>query len=573
MEHEGLIQKTGNLIVIALAFFMVFNLSVYSVNASPAASFSYTFNVNADGATDVEIDFSSSDTSGSYWVVVPKDPIWNYTYSSTNVSFQHSTAPTTDVGLEELVFYQVFMFQYTSSSAFNLKVQFDFEDGALIVDDRGIFFSPQIGYKKVSQTTGTAEVLFDSHMTVASDKAVGTGNQPFYPNPSKTSSRRVFFDLPSDEDLMRLQIEFSTTLPLQSTTVESQSQIFSFETPNKYFDYATNILNVYDEIYNNFTELFHVTLTPPIEVQFFLPSFEELLTLGGFTPFSSLGAGTIHINVFFIRAVNGTIEVIAVHELVHHFLIEADISPSDFLWFHEGMAQYVSVAVVEQFGYEGATEEKTTLEQNSQQLKSYLGGEHFGFLQDWSPSSPPPEDIGNCYVAAYYVTSRLGEYYGGFDFYSEFFNLIHGVDVSNIDILTLYLSRAANASVALTLQAWGFGVADLFTSKDVSEKLIEAQKTVSAVNPFFQPYKFVAEQLYRQALESFKHGDDQGGMSLLNLAILIANLSGVLTMLTILILLGILAYLFYRSSRRRRLMPPQPAVPPPPPEIFPQPEQ
>jgi hypothetical protein len=563
-------KKLETLVLMALAFFLVFNLSVYSINASPAASFSYTFNVNADGATDVQIDFSSSDNSGSYWVVVPKSSDWNYTYAPTTASFQHSTAPTTDVGLGELAFYQVFMFQYTSSLSFSLRIQFSFEDGALIVDDHGIFFSSQIGYQKVGQTSGTAEVLFDSHMTVNSGNAVGIGSQTF--SPDETSSRRVFFNLPANEDLIRLQIEFSTTLPLQSTTVDSESQIFSFDTPSKYEIYASNILKVYDEVYSNFTRLFHVSLNPPIGIQFFLPSFEELLTLGGFTPFSSLGAGTININVFFIRAVNGTIEVIAVHELVHHFLIEAGVSPNTFLWFHEGMAQYVSVTFVEQLGYEGATEEKNSLEQSAQQLISYLRGENFGSLQpslqDWSPSASP-QDVGNYYVAAYYVVSRLAQDYDGLSFYSRFFDLIRGVDLSNIDILTLYFSRAANASVALTMQSWGFNVVDLYTSINVRDKITEAQKAISAVNPFFQPYKFIAEQLYEQALVSFQHGDNQGGMNLLELAILIANLSAVLTFLTIAAILGILAYLLYRGSRRRRLVPRQPAVPPPPPEIFP----
>lgn len=563
-------HKTKALVLVAMVFFMVFNSSLHLVNASPAASFSYTFNVGVDGATDVQIDFSSSDTSGSFWVVVPKSSDWNYTYAPISASFQHSTAPTTDVGLGELFFYQVFRFQYTSSSSFSLKVQFNFEDAAIIVDDRGIFFSPQIGYRKVDQTTGTAEVLFDSHMSVNQNNAIGIGSQTF--SPSESNSNRVFFNLPSDEDLMRLQIEFSTTLPLQSTTVDSGSGIFSFDTPIKYETYATNILNVYDEVYSNFTSLFHVTLMPPIEMQFFLPSFEELLTLGGFTPFSSLGAGKININVFFIRAVNGTIEVIAVHELVHHFLIEADLSPSDFLWFHEGMAQYISVEFVQQLGYEGATEEKNDLEQNAQQLIGFLGGEHFSFLQDWTPSDSP-QDVGNYYVAAYYVVSRLGQDYDELDFYSRFFNLIGGVDVSNIDILTLYLSRAANASVAFTLQDWGFDVVDLFTSKDISDKITEAQKALSAVNPLFQPYKFIAEQLLRQALDSFRRGDNQGGMNLLDLAILVANLSGVLTLMTLVIILGIIAYLLYRGSRRRRLMPPKPVLPPPPPEIFPQTEQ
>jgi hypothetical protein len=125
--------------------------------------------------------------------------------------------------------------------------------------------------------------------------------------------------------------------------------------------------------------------------------------------------------------------------------------------------------------------------------------------------------------------------------------------------------------VALTMQSWGFNVVDLYTSIDVRDKITEAQKAISAVNPFFQPYKFIAEQLYGQALVSFRHGDDQGGMNFLELAILIANFSPVLTLLTMAAILGIIAYLVYRGSRRRRLMPRQPAVPPPPPEIFPKP--
>ena len=558
------------LVLVIMAFLIVLNFSLFPVNASPDASFSYTFNVNASGATDVQISFSSSDPSGSYWVVVPKGSDWNYTYVPNNAVFSQSTAPTTDVGLGELAFYQIFRFHYTSSITFSLRIQFPFEDGALIMKEnsggRGIFFSSQIGYQKVGQsTTGTAEVLFDSHMTVNRNNAVGIGSQTFLP--SETSSSRVFFDLPSSEDLMRLQIEFDTTLPLQSTTVSSDSRIFSFDTPTKYETYAKNILKVYDEVYNNFTSLFHVSPTPPVEIQFFLPSFEELLTLGGFTPFSSLGAGTININVFFIRAINGTIEVIAVHELVHHFLIEADVSPDNFLWFHEGMAQYVSVTFVEQLGYEGATEEKNNLEQNSQLLIDDLGGEHFSFLQNWSPSSSPP-NVGNYYVAAYYVVSRLAQYYGGLDFYSQFFILIHGVDLVNIDIMALQMSNAANgAPVASTLQAWGFTVFDL---SDVGAEITAAQKTISAVNPVFQPYKFIAEQLYQEALISFQHGDSQGGMNLLNLAVLIANLSAVLTLMTVAVILGIIAYLLYRASRRRRQMPPRTALPPPPPEIFPQ---
>jgi hypothetical protein len=148
---------------------------------------------------------------------------------------------------------------------------------------------------------------------------------------------------------------------------------------------------------------------------------------------------------------------------------------------------------------------------------------------------------------------------------------MHGVTVDNIDVLTLYLSKAANASVALTLQDWGFNVVDLYTSSAISEKTVETQKVIAAVSPVFQPYKFLAESLYRQALLSFKRGDNEGGTNLLQLAMMIANLAPVLTLLTIALILGIIVYLLHRHSKKAKLKPSAPSVPsvpPPPPEIF-----
>jgi hypothetical protein len=147
---------------------------------------------------------------------------------------------------------------------------------------------------------------------------------------------------------------------------------------------------------------------------------------------------------------------------------------------------------------------------------------------------------------------------------------MHGLTIDNINDLTLYLSKAANASVALTLQHWGFKVIDFYTYPDTREKIVEAQKAIAAVNPLFEPYKFLAQSLYRQALLSFERGDMEGGTRLLQLAITIANLAPILTLLTIAAILGIIAYLLHRHGKKAKLKPPAlppPQVPPPPPEI------
>jgi hypothetical protein len=137
---------------------------------------------------------------------------------------------------------------------------------------------------------------------------------------------------------------------------------------------------------------------------------------------------------------------------------------------------------------------------------------------------------------------------------------MHGLTIDNINDLTLYLSEAANTSVALTLQHWGFKVIDFYTSPDIREKIVEAQKAIAAVSPLFQPYKFLAQSLYTQALLSFEQGDMEGGTRLLQLAIIIANLAPILTLLTIAAILGIIAYLLHRHRKKAKLK--QPALPP-----------
>jgi hypothetical protein len=555
------------LVFLIIVVSLTSNFSSFKVAASSDSSFSYTFTVDQEGVTATVINFESTESNGSSWVIVPKN--WTNTPNVNSGTITNSSlVDTKNVVGESEYFYRAYEFTYQSNQSsgfFNMTIEVNMDNGALIIGDRGIFFSPLIGFDYPG-SSGTATVVFDSSLTVNSNNAIAIGN--FNHEPTKVSAHLAVFSL--SENLLRLQIEFTSSVATETTTLEDANKIFNFNTPKSYAAYASEILNLYDKIYANYTRLFNVTLTPPVEVQFFLPDFNEFLSIGGFTPFTQAGAGTININIFFIRAINGTIEVIAAHELVHHFLIKAGLSPNNFLWFHEGMAQYISVNLVESLGYEGATDEKNTLEQESSQLIQGLGEQNLGFVQSWSPYNSP-SNVGNYYVASYYVVSRLGQDYGGLDYYTRFFELMHGITVDDINVLTLYLSKAANASVALTLQHWGFSVIDFYTSPDIREKIVEAQKAIAAVNPLFEPYKFLAQSLYRQALLSFERGDMEGGTGLLQLAIIIANLAPILTLLTIVAILGIIAYLLHGHRKKAKLKPPAPPpqqVPPPPPEIF-----
>jgi len=538
--------------------------------AQPTSNYFYRFSVDREGFTTAEIDFSSTDISGESWVFVPRnESSWHLTVTPPGQIQWREIVETDQVIDQSLYFYRALKFGYQSNGVFNMTIRFDFDNGALILEPRGIFYSPQIGFEASSD--GNAEVLFDHDFQIKQNLAVVVGSSVTYPA-QKVESNRVLFTL--QENVVRLQVELGINVAAEVTPLRSSdNRTFMFQTEKRYKTYAASVLRFYDGIYNQTVRIFNVTLEDVV-VQWFLPDFESLLSVGGFVPLFTGGLGEININIVFIRTVNGTVEGIAAHELVHRFLGKAGISPNEFLWFHEGMAQYISVNIVSSLGYEGAETEKDNLENSATRLIQFLGGEHFDSisLQRWSPSYQPPNaDVSSLYAASYYVISRLPQVAqrDGFEYYQGFFELIgqlpsgfDGVKIKGISELALYLSQAANASVASTLKRWGFTVADLYESP-VQDLITEAGKAVNELNPVFQPFRFLAEYLYQQALSSAEMGDWDRAQSLLQLSISLANLAPLLTFLTIAALLALLAYVLARRGRRQL-----PPVPPPPPEIM-----
>lgn len=562
--RSRLVQVSLAILLISVAS----GLLMYSGTAQVTSNYFYRFNVDREGFTTIDIDFNSTDAAGDSWVFVPKYQGWTHLETSGHI-VSSEVVETTQVTDQDLYFYQAFKFNYQSeNNLFKMTLRFEFDNGALIIEPRGIFYSPFIGFK--ASSNGNAEVLFDSSFEINPNLAIVVGSRINYPA-QKVELNRVLFRL--QENIARLQVEFSMDADAVITPLKSSDdETFTFNTVSRYSEYATGILRFYDLVYNQTARLFNVTLEDVV-VQWFLPDFESLLTVGGFVPVFTGGLGEININIVFIRTVNGTVEDIAMHELVHRFLGKAGIPPNEFLWFHEGMAQYISVTTVSNMGYEGGQTDKTNLESSAESLAQQLGQDFSSIrLQQWSPSfQPPTATVNELYAASYYVTSRLPQIVrrDGFEYYADFFELIgnltvgsNGEKVTNINELAFYLSQAANSSVALTLTRWGFTVANFYESP-VQDLMIETGRAIGQVNPIFQPYRFLAEYLYQQALLSAEAGDWSRTESLLQLSITVANLAPLLTFLTIAAILALLSYALYRLSRRPRLV-----VPPPPPEIM-----
>jgi len=439
-------------------------------------------------------------------------------------------------------FYEALFFSFKSHGGeFEINIKYNHSLAAMIIEPNGIFFSPQIGFEKGNKVKIT--VILPKEFIINQDEAVAFGSFSTYHPDIVDLSRNLlsFNDIPETENLLRVEIGFKTKNQ-SAELIELHSGIFTFETTPRYMEYAHRILAFYNQTYDRLVELFNVTLEKA-RVRFFLPEFDLLLSIGGYVPFVSKMLGDIHINILYIRAVEGQIEVIALHELVHHFLWKAGISPENLLWFHEGMAQYVSIEICNKMGYEGAALMKQQIEIGILEVKKKFK-DNFGFLQEWSPQNSP-QDIGSCYVAAYYIVSELAKQRGGLEYYQHFFKLLDRKVENNSD-LAYYLSIAAGETVVDALNSWGFNVPDLYSYYSL---LNEVKLLLEKTSRMFEPYRSLAEALYRNAIFNANRENEDRMQLYLMLAVLIGKLAPLLTLMTVSMLIYCLLLWLLRTKK------------------------
>jgi len=485
----------------------------------------YEFQVDKTGSTLVSILYRSSLDQGSSWILVPKFSRWtNKTLSGEIINWSLSD-PYEVAGFSN-PFYEAFCFSFKSySGEFEISIKYNHSLAAMIIEPKGIFFSPQIGFEKGNRVN--IIVTLSKEFIINRNEAVAFGSFSTY-RPSFIDQGRnmlSFNNIPETENLLRVEIGFKTKNQ-SAEVVKLHSGIFTFETAARYVEYARQILKFYNQIYDDLVDLFNVTLENA-QVRFFLPEFDLLLSIGGYVPFSSKRLGDIHINIVYTRAVKGHIEIIALHELVHHFLWKAGISPENLLWFHEGMAQYVSIEICNRMGYEGAALMKQQIEDGILEVRKKFNDD-FSFHQEWSPRYSP-EDIGSYYIAAYYIVSELAKQHGGLGYYRRFFKTLGDERVESNAELAYYLSIAAGESVAVILKGWGFKVPNLYL---YSSLLDEVKMLIEKTSRIFEPYRSLAEILYRNAVFNANQENEARMRLYLILAVLIGKLAPLLTLMT-----------------------------------------
>ena len=436
MEPPGRIPFLRRITI--LLTFLIFisaatHYEVASVWAQPApGSYSYTFDVNADGNTEVTIVFSAVSLDRS-WVIIPTNTT-DWSLHTQGILSTRLTAWLPSDG-EPSVFYQNLSFSYRPPAS--LEVVYTMTHGGLIYEPEAFFLSPHIGFDDRFPTEAT--VLLRSATTYSNVDPTPTSVD------STPQYARFRYDQILSDTRIAIQYQVSGSVRLQTLTNDS----FEGITPTRYLNEMEHVIDVYTQAYPQMSSEFGTNLSRTT-VRFFVPEFDEI-GLGGYTPFTARGLGDIYLNIFYVRFVSGYFEAIAIHELTHHFVWSADISP-DILWVHEGMANYFGIEYALSLNYSGALGMQQDLIFVGDRLGTYLG-----FVENWTPSTQVA-DTQNYYAASYRIIRTLAMKYGGLELYGRFFKEIaNETNVDNTKIVEA-LSRAAGRDLKPEFYQWGFSL-------------------------------------------------------------------------------------------------------------------
>ncbi|MBS7612695.1 zinc ribbon domain-containing protein [Candidatus Bathyarchaeota archaeon] len=534
--------------ILILTVFITSFLCVEKVQAAPAVRgrILYVYDIDEDGNTFISINLIYSGLPrGSSWITVPSYLNWSYVISGAILDNVDVKSIFRSGSLDP--FWKNFTFSFTSTSKFiNLTISYSVPLYTFIFEPDGLFYSSHIEY--ASNLEGTAEIILPPNSTVISeDVSIIVGSAIKKPSGlliTRFPKNRVLISC-STESNSRIMVYF-TLKDMALNEEEYRLGVFTFRTPARYVEYAKRILDLYNKSLPIFLDVFGVNVES-VTVTFFLPSRSELLSgLGGYVPFTGGQPGIIHLNIFYMRTISGSIELIALHELTHHMVWYAGVGPSR-LWVHEGMAEYFSMEVGWILGYWEA------VSTHRSEIESVLTaiGDKYGFVQSWSMGSIPSNVIAY-YAASYKIFKTLGDRYGEFEYYKRFFRTVKDMSSANDDssIITALGQAAGNITEVLGIfKRWGFtGISAI---EDIAIAMEKAKETVEDLNILLQPFKLIAQILISMALEAYSRGYYSRALLYANSAVTIAANAPILCIVTY----GFIVFFIVRLAYKRRVKP------------------
>jgi len=452
--------------VIVIGLFLV--TYIFPVLAqNPVQKYTYNMTFDHDGFTTIEVLYDSGVVgSGTSWIVVPKNSTETTMLAlEGTITSEVRAAYRSGQGAPANPFYDNLTFSYVSGNEpFSMRFRFNMTGGAMIVEPNGFFYSPQIG---VPSSASVQAVLTFPDGIESLDEI-----QPVPVRVEGDSSRpEVLFNLPSQS---RVAVTFKVSWAGQTSHIREGK--VEADVPSRYLDLGTRMVELYEKAIPLMNDLFNGTVDR-ITMGFFIPSSLPQLSIGGYTPIdpSSFQAGTIYVNLFYFRALPGTMETIAVHELTHQYEAHVGISP-ELLWVHEGLANYVAVQMGKPLGYDVASTDA-----DLETAASELSG-NYAMIQYWQPGGTAGS-LFQYYAASYEVFKTLGDKYGRLSLYSRFFRGVRGLKdgLKSTNVAVYELGLAAGTDLSSQFTAWGFELLDM---SGIAPRIVKLRAEAEFYGPF-----------------------------------------------------------------------------------------
>jgi hypothetical protein len=380
-------------------------------------------------------------------------------------------------------FYVAMELYYEGSPTFNASIKYYAKYGALIIEPKATFISPRI----VHGGAKTKVVAYlPSYSITSEDKVSSISGLIGNVEVARRDGAVVVGAVMGPDD--RLVIEYTVPRVAEITNITLGRAVF--KTPTRYIEFAYEVLSALNKTYAVYKDVFGCDVQN-ICVEFFVPTRRDLdLGVEGYVPLVGRELGPIHLNLLYIRGVKGFMDVVAMHELAHHFLWRIGV-PLSKLWIHEGVAEYLSITLGREMDYRDAVEiHESSLIANLKELDDQLG-----FIQKWTPSSVPPQELGPYYAASYHVFKTLCERYGGMDYLKRLFEILKGFDhfdwYDEGRVIEAFGEASGNVDeVVRIFRRWGF---EIEGSSQFIPSIPKVRKYISGLPDWLEPYKRVAE--------------------------------------------------------------------------------
>lgn len=483
-------------ILIVISLLLAFSIASVTprVEYTPTMAYRYRFNIDYDGNTYTLIRFESQE-SGISWVILPS--YTNWTISISNGSIVEGVFKPLPDGSP---FWGNYTFRFESNGKiFSMLIAYSIPLYTFIIEPNGFFLSPLIGFDR--RARGSATIHMDGRISIGTAFYLSESlNVIRTVNPKKISIEDdrtiVEFDAISVS-----RIGFTFSRKGSPDTVSLVDPPFRMDIPSRYVDIGRRIMELYRDAYRILSSMLGIEFDNIVEVKLFVPTLQQFQEgVAGFVPISPGDLQSINLNLFNLRYISGTMELVALHELVHHFIKSIGISV-DKLWIHEGLAEYISIKLASMLGYEDAAYSR--YKQHMQTLQG-IRSRSLSFIQGWSFVNKPA-DTRLLYAASFYIFHHIGEKYGGLEFYGRVFDIVRAMDgVKEDSILATSIGVVlGDISIGLSeFRRFGLTVVNTISLSATLSYLREATKSI----PELLISKPILEALLRQMEELYARG-------------------------------------------------------------------